>query len=146
MKTLMNLLELKVNPNAYHSQGNTPLMAFIHHDLSETLARRLLKEVLQLLIDSGACVHRRNRRDETALHIAMKLGRPFAVEVLLKNHANIHARNRRGVGVLLTAQRAALKAKSGAGLYARIVICMRIALENRPPCVLTPSAKQEWDQ
>jgi ankyrin repeat protein len=65
-------------------------MAFIRNDLSPNFERKITADVLQLLIDAGASVNRSNRKGETALHIAMRLGRPSAVEVLLNNYAHTH--------------------------------------------------------
>jgi ankyrin repeat protein len=65
------------------SKANAPLMAFIGNDLLPKPERKI-SAVVQFVIDAGASVHRRNRKGETALHFAMRLGRPAAVEVLVR--------------------------------------------------------------
>lgn len=142
--TLKKLLEVGVDPNDYDNQGNTPIMSFIRNDLSPKPERKLTAEVLQLLINKGASVHRRNRKGETGLHIAMRLGRPSAVEVLLNNYANVHARARHGEGVLAIAGKASLKAKQNGALYHRIITCMAVA--GKYGAILGPSTKDEWDR
>jgi ankyrin repeat protein len=144
VNTVKRLLEVGVDPNDYDKRGNTPLMAFIRNDLSPKPERKITAEVLQLLIDAGASVHRRNRKGETALHIAARLGRPSAVEVLLNNYANVHARARYGKGVLAVAGKASLRAKHDGALYHRIITCMAIA--GKYGAILGPSTKDEWDR
>ena len=129
--------------NEYDKYGNTPLMSFIRNDLSPRPERKIAAEVLQLLINAGASVHRRNRKGETALHIAMRLGRPSAVEVLLNNYANVHTRARHGGGILAVAGKASLRAKQDGALYHRIITCMAIA--GKYGAVLGLSTKNEWD-
>jgi ankyrin repeat protein len=144
VNTVKELLKGGVDVNEYDKYGNTPVMSFIRNDLSPKPERKITAEVLQLLINAGASVHRRNRKGETALHIAMRLGRPSAVEVLLNNYANVHARARHGDGVLAVAGKASLKAKQDGALYHRIITCMAIA--GKYGAVLGPSTKNEWDR
>ena len=105
--------------------------------------RKITAEVLQLLISAGASVHRRNRKGETALHIAIWLGRPSVVEVLLNNYANVHTRARHGGGILAVAGKASLRAKQDGALCHRIITCMAIA--GKYGAVLGLSTKNEWD-
>jgi ankyrin repeat protein len=144
VNTVKKLLGVGVDPNGYDEHGNTPLMAFIRNDLSPKPERKITAEVLELLIDAGASVHRRNRRGETALHIAMRLGRPSAVEVLINNYANVHTMARYGEGVLAVAGKASLRAKEDGALYHRIITCMAIA--GKYGAIQGPSRKDEWDQ
>lgn len=144
INTVKKLLEAGVDPNEYDNYGNTPLMAFIRNDLSPKPERKIIAGVLQLLINAGASVHRRNHRGETALHISMRRGRPSAVEVLLNNYANVHARCRDGQGVLAVAGKASLRAKRDGPLYHRIITCMAIA--GKYGAILGPSTKDEWDR
>lgn len=144
VNTVKKLLDVGVDPNDYDKCGNTPLVAFIINDLSPKPERKITAEVLQLLIDAGASVHRRNHKGETALHIAMRLGRPSAVEVLLNNYANVHSRARHGEGILAVAGKASLMAKQDEALYHRVITCMAIA--GKYGAVLGPSTKDEWDR
>lgn len=138
------LLLAGVNPNDYDINGNTPLMAFIRNDLSPKPERQTTAEVLRLLIDAGANVHCRNSKGETALHLAMRLGRPSAVDVLLSNHANVYARNRRGEGVREVASKWACRAKRDGARYHRIITCMTIA--GRYGALPGPSREDEWEE
>lgn len=135
-----------VDINNYDLEGNTPLMAFIKHDLTRTpMDRRTTAEVLQLLIENGANVHRRNRRGETSLHIAMRLGRIAAVQVLLANRANVHARTNCGKNLLDVGIKASIKSGTlDTGLYARIVACINIARQHG--AVGNSDVKMECDE
>jgi ankyrin repeat protein len=144
VNTVKELLKVGVDPNDYDKRGNTPLMAFIQNRLSPNFERKITADVLQILIDGGASVHRRSRKGETALHIAMRLGRPSAVEVLLNNYANVHARAKNGEGILAAAGKASLRAKEDGALYHRIITC--IAIAGKYGAILGPSTKDEWDR
>ncbi|TVY36921.1 putative ankyrin repeat protein [Lachnellula occidentalis] len=146
LDTVKSLCATGADVNSHDLYGNTPLMAFIKQDFTQSPNdRRTTDEVLQLLISKGANVHRRNRRGETALHIAMRLGRYAAVEVLLANHANVNARTSCGKRVLDVATKTSIKgAEKDTGLCARITACMDIAMEYG--VVMKPDAKTEWDE
>lgn len=146
LNTVEGLCAAGVDVNNYDLNGNTPLMAFIKHELTPSPTDRSTSTaVLQLLISNGANVHRRNRKGETALHIAARLGRPAAFELLLANHASVNARTGRGKSVLDVATKASVKgAKRDTGLYVRIVACINIAV--RYGAVMKPDVKTEWDE
>ncbi|KAK3396723.1 hypothetical protein B0T20DRAFT_356640 [Sordaria brevicollis] len=90
-----------VNPNAYDKSGTTPLMAFIQHipDHDDDKSRTL-QSILETLIRGGANIEARNRRGETPLLMAARLGRKTALSVLLEQGANVAARDKWGRGVL----------------------------------------------
>ncbi|KAK1773654.1 hypothetical protein QBC45DRAFT_455324 [Copromyces sp. CBS 386.78] len=90
-----------VNPNAYDKFGTTPLMAFTQHiPDDEDDKSRTLQSILETLIRGGANIEARNRKGETALLIAARLGRKTALRVLLEQGANVRARDKWGRGVL----------------------------------------------
>ncbi|EAA33978.2 hypothetical protein NCU09490 [Neurospora crassa OR74A] len=90
-----------VNPNAYDKSGCTPLMAFIQHNADhEDDKSRTLQSILETLTKGGASIEARNRRGETPLLIAARLGRKTALSVLLEQGANMRAKDRWGRGVL----------------------------------------------
>ena len=93
----------KVDVNNYDKYGNNVLMAFVAH-LDDGEDDKALAKLLQVLISNGADIHRRNRRGETALHVAVRLGRKIATKVLLENGANVHARTIEGRGCWLSAR------------------------------------------
>jgi hypothetical protein len=138
---LDGLLAAGVNPNNYDMDGNTPLMTFITHNRTsedgETTTRILIR-----LIHSKADIHRRNRQGETALHLAVKLGRRAATRILLKNNANVHARDNKGAGILEVGHNACTKATGDAMLYGQIMACM--SLVTRSGAVSYPTIDMEW--
>ncbi len=79
-------------------------MAFITH-LLDGEADNTLTDLLHYLVHKGANVHRRNRAGETALHIAIRLGRKVATRVSLMNGANFHARDSDDQGVLAVGEK-----------------------------------------
>jgi ankyrin repeat protein len=139
---LDGLVTAGVNPNNYDKEGNTPLMAFITHTRTneddETTTR-----ILTNLIDAKADIHRRNQQGETALHLAVKLGRRAATNLLLRKGANVHARNKRGSGILEAATEASGKAGRDEKSYAQILLCTFLAM--RAGAVSSPTIMQEWD-
>ncbi|KAF4631724.1 hypothetical protein G7Y89_g6412 [Cudoniella acicularis] len=143
---LDGLLAAGVDINNYDNEGNTPLMAFIRHakasdsdsDSEESTGRILLR-----LLQSKANLHRRNRRGETALHIAVMTGCAAATRLLLEWGANVHARDIDGCGVVELGQKSCRDAKGKEVLsYAQIMLCISLFL--RAGGVPEPSVLQEW--
>lgn len=90
-----------VNPNAYDKSGFTPLMAFMQHiPEHENDKSRTLQSILETLIRGGASIEAKNKRGETPLLMAARLGRKTALSVLLEQGANMRAKDRWGRGVL----------------------------------------------
>jgi ankyrin repeat protein len=138
---LRRLLQSNVDINSYDKDGTTPLMAFvIHTRASEDEASTI--RILKRLLEAGSDTDRRNRKGETALHIAVKLGRKTATTVLLKEGANVHARTRDGLGILALGYESANKAKYDETLYAQIMLC--ITLVANAGAVSAPTILQEW--
>jgi len=103
---------------------------------------KLTTQVLQRLLNAGANLHWRNREGETALHLAVKLGRRTATAFLLQQNANIHTRTGSGKGVLALGQDACKEARDDVTLYAQIELCMSLAID--AGAISTPSVLQEW--
>ncbi|KAK0667865.1 hypothetical protein QBC41DRAFT_278074 [Cercophora samala] len=146
-----------VDVNAYDKSGNTPLMAFITHisDDQDDKSKTLLA-ILETLIRANGCkIEARNRRGETALLVAARLGRKVALTTLLEHGANVHARDVDGRGVLEVVDevcRGAGKGDRGKGagrgdisLYARAEAC-RVLLTGRRDwgVVGRPGVAREW--
>lgn len=77
------LLNIGVDPNNYDNNGNTAFMAFIIHrraaeDDDDTT------QILNCSLAAGSDINRRNRQGETALHLAVKLGRRAATKLSLQ--------------------------------------------------------------
>lgn len=120
---LQALLDAGVDMDNYDKKGSTSLMAFIIHtrdgeddDITDLLLSRLCK--------AGADVNRRNRQGESALHIAVKLGKKVATGVLMRWGANVHARDGEKRGFIALGVECGKKAKRGDALYAQIMLCI----------------------
>ncbi|KAH9216688.1 hypothetical protein DL95DRAFT_387451 [Leptodontidium sp. 2 PMI_412] len=74
-------------------------MSFVIHNRAEEDDSSTTK-LLSPLWQAGANINSRNSQEETALHLAVKLGRRAATKFLLSHGANIHVRNYKGLGVL----------------------------------------------
>ncbi|CZR60226.1 uncharacterized protein PAC_10122 [Phialocephala subalpina] len=136
-----NVVAAGVDLNNYDKQGNTVLMAFVTfmHDGEDD---KILSKLLHHLIRSGANLHWRNRQGETALHIAVRLGRKVATQVLLESGANVHARTLEGKGVLAIGEMNYFAAKDDQPLYASIHACMTLAVKRRAKAA--PTLVDEW--
>lgn len=138
---VQNMLSVGVDINSYDLQGNTVLMAFVAH-LCDGEDDKTLAKLLHHLAHKGANLHWRNRQGETALHIAVRLGRKIATRVLLEDGANVHARTTEGKGVLAVGEIHYLKARDDQQLYASIMACMALAIQFG--AVAAPTVVQEW--
>lgn len=136
-----SLVSCGANVNNYDSSGSTVLMAFVTH-LPDGEDDKTISKILEHLLRNGANLHWRNREGETALYIAVCLGRKVATRVLLDHGANVHARTADGTGILLAAEYHYLKARDNPQLYASIWACMaRIIGYGAKP---SPTLVQEW--
>ncbi|AEO62007.1 hypothetical protein MYCTH_2113877 [Thermothelomyces thermophilus ATCC 42464] len=124
---------VSVSVSHYDRRGYTPLMAFIEHvsDDQDDKARTL-QAILEALVRAGARLEARNRRGETPLLLAARLGRKVALATLLEGGANAHARDADGRGLLelLDAEVCGPRARAHVGLYARLEAC-RVLLTGR---------------
>jgi hypothetical protein len=138
---LEGLLAARVDPNHYDEEGNTPLMAFIKHvragEDDATTTR-----ILNKLFTAKADIHRRDRNGETAHHLAAKLGRRAATKFLLAKGANVHARNKKGEGIIEVGTQASDKCRHDDMLYGQIMLCMCLATSLGAVSSLT--ILQEW--
>ncbi|PVH75127.1 ankyrin [Cadophora sp. DSE1049] len=138
---LDQLLESGVNPNSYDCEGSTPLMSFIVR-LRDEESDDQTTQLLGILLKGGASINSRNRQGESALHIAVRLGRRSVTEYLLSQGANVHARTNEGLGVLAHGLRYSERASDDAILYAQISLCM--CLVGRAGAVAAPTLLDEW--
>jgi hypothetical protein len=124
---------VSVSVSHYDRRGYTPLMAFIEHipDDQDDKAKTL-QTILETLIRAGAGIEARNRRGETPLLVAARLGRKVALTTLLELGANVYARDVDGRGVLevIDAEVTGGRARAEVGLYARLEAC-RVLLTGR---------------
>lgn len=117
----------------YDKRGYTPLMAFIEHipDDQDDKAKTL-QAILETLVRAGggggganSTTEARNRRGETALLMAARLGRKVALATLLEMGASVAARDAHGRGLLevLDGEVRGAKAREDVSLYARLEAC-----------------------
>lgn len=132
--------------NHYDKLGTTVLMAFITHlsDDQDDKAKNL-SAILETLTRAGARIEGRNRRGETPLLVAARLGRKIALTTLLEHGANVHVRDVDGKGVLQIIDATCRAAKDDVALYARLEAC-RVLLTGRRDwgVVQYPTVLQEW--
>ncbi|KAH6622722.1 hypothetical protein F5144DRAFT_656286 [Chaetomium tenue] len=117
----------------YDRRGYTPLMAFVEHVADDQDDKaRTLQAILETLVRAGASVEARNRRGETPLLMAARLGRKVALATLLECGANVNVRDVDGRGVLevLDGEVGGERARKEVGLYARLEAC-RVLLTGR---------------
>ncbi|PMD34833.1 ankyrin [Hyaloscypha variabilis F] len=138
---VQKMIEVGVDVNNYDKKGNTVLMAFITH-LQDGEDDKTLTQLLNYIIQNDANLHWRNRDGESALHIAVRLGRKVATRVLLTNGANVHARNSDAKGILAVGEAHYLRAKKDPPLYASIMACMALCIQYG--AVARPTLVQEW--
>jgi ankyrin repeat protein len=138
---LEQLLVSGVDPNTYDRQGNTAFMSFVA-DVREEEDDNLTSKILDRLCRAGANIHRRNRKGETPLHIAVKLGRRAATKFLLARGANVHARTSDGIGILSLGLKHSDRASQDDVLYAQISLC--ISLVAGAGAVSAPTILREW--
>ncbi|SPQ27220.1 21a8c676-c933-4788-ac8c-b8b69e7ffa1a [Thermothielavioides terrestris] len=104
LRHLQSLLDPSVGVSVMHYDrlGRTPLMAFIEHvpDDHDDKARTLQTILVTLVRADAGVLEARNRRGETPLLLAARLGRKVALATLLECGANVHARDADGRGVL----------------------------------------------
>lgn len=81
------------------------------------------------LINDDLSIDTQNEKGETALHLAVKLGKLSATKALLERGAKVNKRDKRGRGVLIAAERVQRREKENDGLYARIAACMALAID-----------------
>jgi ankyrin repeat protein len=135
------LIAAGVSLNNYDKQGNTVLMSFLTH-LHDGEDDKTLAKLLRHIIQGGADIHLRNRHGESALHVAVRLGRKVATRILLENGANVHARTLEGKGVLEIGELHYFKAREDQALYASIHACMALTIQYGAKAA--PSLVQEW--
>ena len=139
------LLFKKVDVNHFDESGETPLMAHIRGSEDPFMTK--------LLIENGANINARNRLGETALHLSVKLGKIPITKALIfyRLHqrerfqgrwVNVHARNRKGEGVLAVGEIAQRQAWNNPGLYAKIAACKALAID--AGAIADPDLFQEW--
>ena len=86
-------------------------------------------EDIASFINGNLSIDTQNEKGETALHLAVKLGKVSATRALLEGGADVHKRDRKGRSVLIAAERVQRLERENDGLYARIAVCMALAID-----------------
>ncbi|KAH6884908.1 hypothetical protein B0T10DRAFT_550784 [Thelonectria olida] len=143
LELLEGLLAAGIDPNHYDHNGNTPLMAFTAL-LPEDGDYKVGPKILERLLFAGAEVNARNRRGESALHIAVRCGRKLAVRTLVEQGANVHVRDAAGRSLLEVID-VKLRGLSDHHVkeYAHFEAC-RAWLSGKAEAVRNPTVMQEW--
>ena len=155
MATRLSLVQGLLSPpsvvdvNHYDRRGQTVLTAFVVHiaDDQEDKAKSLVA-ILETLLSAGARIEGRNRRGETPLLVAARLGRKIALTALLDHGANVHARDAAGRGVLdVLDMQCRRQGRHNVALYGRLEAC-RVLLTSIKQLPLgvkqRPSLMDEW--
>ncbi|KAL5594045.1 hypothetical protein BROUX41_001097 [Berkeleyomyces rouxiae] len=151
IETTRNLLGVGVDVNAYDHLGNTPLMAFVANSLESSADRASPRALIKLLVDGGADVHARNRKGETALHVAVRRGNKLAMRALVEAGANVHVRDGLGRSVLdVLDEKFYAAQRDGRQVHvreiARFHVCRAILAGSAMGARQNPSALQEWNR
>lgn len=141
LSLLENLIKAGVDVNHYDHYGNTPLMAFSAL-MPEDGDYKVGPKILEKLIQANANVHARNRRGETALHVAVRCGRKLAMRVLVEKGANVHARNSELRGLLEVIDHKMMHSSTPAE-YAHLEAC-RAWMSGKGGALQFPSELLEW--
>ena len=86
-------------------------------------------EDIASLINDDLSIDTQNEKGETALHLAVKLGKLSATKALLERGAKLNKRDKSGRGVLIAAERVQRREKENEGLYGRIAACIALAID-----------------
>ena len=137
-----DLIAAGVDAKAYNAAGNTVLMECAIN-MPEDADYLAYVEILNLLRNAGADIDARNRRGETALHLAACHGRKLAVRTLLTGGARIHSRNDEGKGVLTVLNELMRKSRFKLHEHTRLEACY-VQLADRAGYDIEPTAREEW--
>lgn len=136
------LVAHKVDVNGYDLLGNTVLMAFVFHLPCSNDDETSIRILHHLITFAGADVSARNRKGETALHIAARRGWSSATRLLIQSGANPNSKDHGGASVLqVLAER--LKNGNDESKRAHHEACFAW-LSGESAGRLEPSTVQEW--
>ena len=129
------LLAIGVPVNQYDKSGETPLMAHVRRTPS-------WNDIIKELLAGGAEVNARNCEGDSALHMSIQLGKIDTTRTLISSGANMHVRNKMGLGLLAAGERVQANTRENEIQYARIAACMALAID--AGAVASPDLFQEW--
>ena len=100
--------------------------------------------ILEHLIQGGTNVNARNRKGETALHVAARSGRKLAVRILVQNGANVSARDASGRSVLDVLDAKVMGTRRDQKANAHYEACRAWLSGKEGMAVQDPTIVQEW--
>ena len=122
--------------------GDTPLTALLKSPLAATIPADSLRKYVKCMLKFGAEIHIRDRKGDTALAIAARLGIHSVVTLLLEEGANVHSRDYLGAGILSQTEGSLDRATGDGKLWAMIWSC-RITLIDAG-AKEEPTDQDEW--
>ncbi|RYP07963.1 hypothetical protein DL765_008957 [Monosporascus sp. GIB2] len=144
LELLDGLINAGVDVNHYDKTGLTPLMAFVKHTPDGTKGDRELRLIIKRLVTAGARMEARNRRGETALYMAARLGKQVALDQLIELGANVYVRSASGLNALEAIAQALKEATTDTHLYARLHACNGILAGQLGEGWEGATALEEW--
>ncbi|KAI0457289.1 hypothetical protein F5B21DRAFT_102377 [Xylaria acuta] len=135
-----------VDANQYDKLGNTPLMSFVVNSSDATRYEKEESEIVirALVQEAGAKLESRNRKGETALHLAARHGKTIALRVLLELGANPHTRNAQGLSILEVLDSLYFTTESDDKNNARFEASRAILTRSVHYAVQSPTLVDEW--
>ncbi|KAI0393576.1 hypothetical protein F5Y17DRAFT_432013 [Xylariaceae sp. FL0594] len=146
VQILKGLILAGVNANHYDKQGYTPLMAFVVHSKDRTKAvRHDIDDIIKSLVnEAGANLESRNRNGETAVFLAARHGKMYALDVLLRLGARANTRNAQGLSMLELLDRLYISTENDVEANARYEACRAIATRKPQYAIQSPTIMDEW--
>jgi ankyrin repeat protein len=139
---LVNIIHPSQHLKSIDAFGDTPLTALLKSPLAATIPADSLRKYVKFMLNSGTEIHIRDRKGDTALAIAARLGIHSVVTLLLEEGANIHSRDYLGVGILSQTEHSMHLAAGDEKLWAMIWSC-RITLIDAG-AKEKPTDQDEW--
>ncbi|KAI0202600.1 hypothetical protein F4808DRAFT_67199 [Astrocystis sublimbata] len=146
LSSLRGLINSGVDANQYDKNGNTPLMTFVINSSDATKFEKEETEavITALVRDAGARLELRNRSGDTALHLAARHGKTFALRMLLVLGANPHTRNAQGLSILQVVDSLYETTESDDKNNARFEASRAILTRSSKDAVQNPTLIDEW--
>ncbi|KAH8166419.1 hypothetical protein CIB48_g1820 [Xylaria polymorpha] len=146
LAVIHGLIHAGVDANQYDKLGNTPLMSFVVNSSDATRYEKEESEIVirALVQEARAKLELRNRKGETALHLAARHGKTIALRVLLELGANPHTRNAQGLSILEVLDSLYVTTESDDKNNARFEASRAILTRSTHYAVQNPTLVDEW--
>ncbi|OTB04266.1 hypothetical protein M426DRAFT_321104 [Hypoxylon sp. CI-4A] len=142
---LEGILAANVDVNHYDDRGETPLMAFIKYRPEDSRSdKENMERIIRRLYNAGAHLEKRNRKGETALHVAARSGKKVALKELLQLRANPYVRDACGLSVLAAIDERWANTEGDGVLTAHLEACRGVFTSGVQDPAQEPTVLQEW--